>query len=375
MFPVQFSCIYSEGSSIITFEVVAAQEALERHRNPPRTLIDSFNLAWHIVREAQDLEKFGAPLTSIANRAFVTCRLLVLRVPPDGALFPSHPTERDYHNGSVLTSGLVVLSTHEPHICYPAASLIPHFPQRILQQTSELLKGPLEDTSAMEKLLEIILACITQLKQSFEEARAVNVAPRVEDINSILSVVKTALHDFNTVEGDGVDIDLGPHYHDAGSPGLRIFGLASETHEDEVAMQNLELSSLSETSDQARIRSGIFGDGGLSSESPYDACQYHPGYLIFLMYTSRCTCSWGYMQREYPATSTVSTRHTFPGPIEWAVLKECPREPSKSKHALQYSMVNDVLPNTLAHLQVVLNGQIPPVVSGTCCIWDVVGEV
>jgi hypothetical protein len=112
---VLFSCIYSYMPSsvplVITVEAVAAQEALERHGNPPKLLTNSFDRAMDIARQAQVLGRFGTPLTSIANRAFGTCRLLLLCVPPDGALLPSHPTERDYRNASILTSGLPALST------------------------------------------------------------------------------------------------------------------------------------------------------------------------------------------------------------------------------------------------------------------------
>ncbi|KAF9512205.1 hypothetical protein BS47DRAFT_1101865 [Hydnum rufescens UP504] len=96
---------------VFTVEPVVVQEALERHANPPKTLTNSFNLAMRIASQARDLGKFGPSLTSIANHAFATCRLLLFRVPPDGALFPLHPIERDYRNVSILTAGLPVLST------------------------------------------------------------------------------------------------------------------------------------------------------------------------------------------------------------------------------------------------------------------------
>ncbi|KAF9503604.1 hypothetical protein BS47DRAFT_1386424 [Hydnum rufescens UP504] len=157
----------------------------------------------HIAKQAQALGRFGTPLTSIANHAFATCRLLLLCVLPDGALLPPHPTEPDYRNASILTSALPVLST-------------------ILRHTSELLlKGPLDDASAMEQALGIVLTCITELGRSIEEARgAANADHIVEGIQSILSVKRTtALHDIDIVEGDGVDADLGPRPEDGGTPG------------------------------------------------------------------------------------------------------------------------------------------------------------
>ncbi|KAF9505323.1 hypothetical protein BS47DRAFT_1400488 [Hydnum rufescens UP504] len=202
------------------------------------------------------LGKVWPPLTSIANHAFATCRLLLLRVPQDGALFPSHPIERDYRNVSVLTAALPVLST----------------------QTSELLlKGPLDDASAMEQALEIILACVTQLEQSLEEARgAADVGHIMEDIKSILGVKKTTtLHDLDVVGADGADVDSGPRSDGGGSPGPSTFALARE---DETTMRNLELSLPSTPSDPAGTRLRVSGDDGLAP--PRTASQRTPPYSM-----------------------------------------------------------------------------------------------
>jgi hypothetical protein len=127
VFPVLLSRIYSQPRFsvplVFTVESVAVQEALERHANPPKTLTNSFNLAMQITSQAQDFGRFGSSLTSIANHAFATCRLLLLRIPPDGALFPSHPIERDYRNVSVLTASLPVLSTQVLYIFNPMVCL------------------------------------------------------------------------------------------------------------------------------------------------------------------------------------------------------------------------------------------------------------
>ncbi|KAF9503935.1 hypothetical protein BS47DRAFT_735403 [Hydnum rufescens UP504] len=231
---------------VFTVEPVAVQEALERHANPPKTLTNSFNLAMQIASQAQDLGKSGPPLTSIANHAFATCRLLLLRVPPDGALFPSHPIERDHRNVSVLTAALPVLST-------------------ILRQTSELLlRGPLNDASATGQALEIILACITQLEQSLEEARgAADVGHIVEDIKSILGIKKTTtLHDLDVV---GAGERLGPRSDRGGTPWSSTFSLAPDTRGNEATRRNSVWSLPSTSSDLTGTGPRVLG-GDLHSE-------------------------------------------------------------------------------------------------------------
>ncbi|KAF9521203.1 hypothetical protein BS47DRAFT_1335322 [Hydnum rufescens UP504] len=64
-----------------------------------------------MARQARDLGSLRTPLTSIENHTFGMCRLLLLCVPPDGALFPPHPTERDYGNAAIATTGVLFLST------------------------------------------------------------------------------------------------------------------------------------------------------------------------------------------------------------------------------------------------------------------------
>ncbi|KAF9509363.1 hypothetical protein BS47DRAFT_1365333 [Hydnum rufescens UP504] len=251
----------SSVSLVITLDAVAAQEALERHGNPPKSLTDSFDCAMHIAKQAQVLGRFGTPLTSIANRAFATCRLLLLCVPPEGARLPSHPTEQDYRNASILTAGAA------PFLLRGVFNT--PFPQRILRQTSELLlKGPLDDASAMERALGIILACMTQLGESLEEARgATDVGHILEDIKSILGVKKTtALDGLEGTRGDGVDQGLGPRSDDGGTPGPSAFVLAPETPEDEPTTQNLESSPLSASSDPVGTRRRAFEDDGLHSQ-------------------------------------------------------------------------------------------------------------
>jgi len=172
---------------VITTEAVAAQEAFERHRNPPKSLTDSFDLAMDIAKRARNSEGFASTLMSISNQAFSMCRLLLLYVTAEGSVLPSHPIERDYRNASILTSGMLVLST-------------------ILRRTSDLLDmGSFEDSSAMEQALQMILDCLIELGQTFEVAK--QVAASDFNLDPLIGNA-TPLHVPVTVEREGVDKDV-----------------------------------------------------------------------------------------------------------------------------------------------------------------------
>ncbi|KAF9509121.1 hypothetical protein BS47DRAFT_178160 [Hydnum rufescens UP504] len=140
----------------------------------------------------------------------------------------------------------------------------------------------------MDQALEIILACVTRLEQSLEEARgATDVGHIVEDIKSILSVKTTTLYDLDVVRADGTDgtdVDLGPRSDEGGTPGPSTFALAPETREDEATMRNLDLSLPSTPSDPAGPRPRVSGDDGLRSEHglapPRTASQPTPPYSM-----------------------------------------------------------------------------------------------
>ncbi|KAF9509126.1 hypothetical protein BS47DRAFT_178076 [Hydnum rufescens UP504] len=73
----------------------------------------------------------------------------------------------------------------------------------------------------MEQALGIVLACITELGRSIEEARGASNADHiVEGIQSILSVKRTTtLHGLDIGGGDGVDTALGVRSHNGGTRG------------------------------------------------------------------------------------------------------------------------------------------------------------
>ncbi|KAF9510885.1 hypothetical protein BS47DRAFT_1395553 [Hydnum rufescens UP504] len=240
---------------VINLEPVTAQKASERQEKPPTLLTDSFNCGIQIARQARDLGRFGTPLTSIANCTFAICQLLSLCIPPNGHLFPPHPTEGDYCYASIVTTGLLFLHA-------------------MLRYISDLLlKGPLHDASVMEQAFGIILAYLTDLKESLKEAKqAVDMGGTMKDVGYILGLTEaTSTHDLDTA-GDGVGIGLGPRSDDAGIPGQPgTFDLAPETREDE---PSVELSSPS--CDPAGSRSRVSGDDGLRCEHgslpPHDTC-------------------------------------------------------------------------------------------------------
>jgi hypothetical protein len=105
--------IYSQtdGSAAPHVSVMAAIEAFERHRNPPKSLTNTFNHALYISEQVYHSGKFKNVLTSIADQALDGCRLLLLCATPEGHVLPSQPNEQDYRNASILINGLPVLST------------------------------------------------------------------------------------------------------------------------------------------------------------------------------------------------------------------------------------------------------------------------
>jgi hypothetical protein len=184
----------------------------------------------------------------------------------------------------------------------------------------------------MEQALGIVLACITELGQSIEEARGAADADHiVEDIQSLPSIKRTTtLHDLDIGGGDGVDITLGMRSDDGGTPGPSTLELAPETCEDEANMRSLEFSLSSTFGDPAGTRPTISGDDDLRSEhglvSPRIGSQTPPPSLhnIQLPIPSRelvsprrpSVQSPSIPSRDFssnkPSTSIV--QHTFPGP-------------------------------------------------------------